>query len=292
MRVGTRIRPSGLVALEQNTAGTANTALGDGALNRNTAGNENTASGTNALYSNTTGTRNTASGQRALFSNTTGHQNTALGRDALYSNSTGLQNIAVGHEAGYNLTTGEYNIAIGNMGVADEWLTTRIGSNQTRAFIAGIRGTTTDAADAVAVVIDSNGQLGTVSSSRRYKQDIAAMGDASARLMQLRPVRFRYRRADADDPAPFEFGLVAEEVADVFPELVIYNENGEPETVKYRLLSSLLLNELQKQEKRLQYQEERLSSMAAQMAELSVLIGGLRRPDEPEATDPSANAGD
>ena len=117
---------------------------------------------------------------------------------------------------------------------------------QTRAFISGIRGTTTGNAGAVAVLIDSNGQLGTVSSSRRYKEDIADMAEVSHRLLELRPVTFRFKKAFADGEKPIQFGLIAEEVAEVFPELVVYNDEGQPETVKYHLLSTMLLNELQR----------------------------------------------
>ncbi len=116
---------------------------------------------------------------------------------------------------------------------------------QTKTVIAGIRGITTGVANGIPVLIDSTGQLGTVSSSRRYKEDIEDMAGASGRLLSLRPVTFRYRQAFADGSKPIQYGLVAEEVAEVFPDLVVYNEDGEPETVKYHVLATMLLNELQ-----------------------------------------------
>ncbi|MDH3821519.1 MAG: tail fiber domain-containing protein, partial [Gammaproteobacteria bacterium] len=148
----------------------------------------------------------------------------------------------------------------------DDNITTRIGEFQTRAFIAGIRGVTTGANDAVAVFIDSNGQLGTVSSSLRYKEDVSDMGAASGRLMDLNPVTFRYKDTYANGDKPLQYGLIAEEVAKVFPDLVVFNDKGQPETVKYRLLSILLLNELQKQ-------NEQLVSLNGRVAELDELRG-------------------
>jgi hypothetical protein len=157
----------------------------------------------------------------------------------------------------------------------------RIGNaNQHRAFISAINGVTTDVADAVNVVIDSNGQLGTISSSRRYKKDINEMGDASDQLMQLNPVTFRYKDAYANGEQPLDYGLIAEEVAAVFPDLVVFNAEGQPETVKYRLLSSLLLNELQKQDARLKTlngQVGEIDDLKAEVAELGKLVQQLNQ---------------
>ena len=183
--------------------------------------------------------------------------------------TTGGANIGLGRLAGA-LTTGNFNIAIGNAGVEGESDTIRIGDIQTRTFIAGIRGRTTGIADAVSVVIDSSGQLGTVSSSHRYKHDIDDMGTTSDRLLQLRPVTFRYKEAFENSEQPLQYGLIAEEVADVFPELVVFNEENKPETVKYRLLSSLLLNELQKQ-------QSEIEDLSGQIAELSELVNRMAR---------------
>src|SRR5205814_1009411 len=171
---------NGIIALSNNTTGASNTANGVNALLSNTKGSVNTANGFSALYSNTTGYHNTANGYYALYSNTTSNSNTAEGYQAL-QNNTGSDNTGLGVNAGLNLTTGSQNIDIGNSGVAGEANTMRIGraANQTRAFIAGIRGVTTANANAVPVVIDSAGQLGTVSSSERFKKEIKPMDQTS-----------------------------------------------------------------------------------------------------------------
>ncbi len=173
----------------------------------------------------------------------------AVGTNALRDLTTGGDNIAVGHRAGYSFTVGCCNILVGNFeSAANENGTIRLGNEtqHSRAFIAGIRGTATGVANAIPVLIDSAGQLGTVSSSARFKEDIADLGTASDRLLALRPVRFRYKPEVQAGERPIEYGLIAEEVAEVFPELVIYDGEGRPETVKYHVLSTLLVNELQK----------------------------------------------
>ena len=248
----------GADALVQNTTGGSNTGIGFGALAGNITGVNNTATGLQALTNNTADD-NTATGTTALNNNTTGGQNTAVGAFALESNTTGNANIAIGDSAGVNLTTGSQNIDIGNQGVAAEGTTIRIGSEgvQTAAFVAGIRGATTGNNNAVAVVIDSNGQLGTISSSRRYKEDIRDMAGASDRLLRLRPVTFRYKKPFADGEKPIQYGLIAEEVAEIFPDLVAYGQDKRPETVKYQTLSSLLLNEVQKLHTKIQDQAAR-----------------------------------
>jgi hypothetical protein len=227
----------------------------------------NTANGIYALRANTEGEENTASGSGALSLNTTGSGNTAVGANSLRDNVTGTDNIAIGAYSG-QLTTGGWNITIANAGVAAESNTTRIGNpNQHRTFVSGISGVQTDVADAVTVVIDSNGQLGTVSSSRRYKQDINDMGSASDRLLELHPVTFRYKENYSNGGQPLDYGLIAEEVAEVFPELVVFNDENQPETVKYRLLSSLLLNELQKQHSELSGQVAEITELRDQLAD-------------------------
>jgi hypothetical protein len=251
---------SGSAALLWNTTGSQNTASGYGALLFNTSGSHNTASGYGALFSNTTGSRNTASGAAALVSNTTGTLNTAIGTGALL-NTTGSRNTAVGTYAGLVATTGDDNIYLGSgaHGAAGEGNTIRIGgssgtgpSQQNRAFIAGVRGRTTGNADAIPVLVDSAGQLGTVSSSREVKRDIRDIGELAERLLELRPVAFRYNvHAEADPATPLQFGLIAEEVAEAFPELVVYDPAGRVETVKYHLLAPLLLHELKRQERQL-----------------------------------------
>ena len=233
-------------ALLSNTTGFDNTAHGDAALRNNTTGYQNTALGYQALMSHTTGIRNTATGTYALKNNTTGWRNTANGAFALYD-ATGSKNLALGYNAGVNLTTGDNNIFIGNLGGVAESDTIRIGAGtHTRAFVAGIAGKTTGANDAVAVLVDSAGQLGTTSSSREVKQDIATLGDVSERILSLRPVSFRYKEHAARGDTTPQFGLIAEEVEEVFPELVVHDARGRPETVKYHLLVPLLLNEMQR----------------------------------------------
>jgi hypothetical protein len=243
---GTGNTAIGVNALSSHVDGFANTAVGGDALFSNTSGERNAAMGFSALGGNTTGGMNAALGEYALYKNQSGMRNVALGSGALFSNVSGSNNIAVGKDAGNNLL-GDSNIAIGNGGAASDVGTIRIGGgSQTRAFIGGIRGITTGQNNAVAVVIDSTGQLGTISSSRRYKEEITDMGDASARLQALRPVTFRYKQPYANGEKPLQYGLIAEEVAEVFPELAVFNDDGQPETVKYQDLAPLLLNEVQK----------------------------------------------
>jgi hypothetical protein len=229
-------------ALAANTTGIGNNAFGSSALATNT-GSFNSAFGRSALTSNTA-SNNTAIGSGSLFANTTGSGNTAIGLSSLLNNTTGSSNIAVGLSAGLNLTTGNNNIDIGNQGVAGESNHIRIGNvGHERTFIAGIRGVTTQIVDAIPVLIDSAGQLGTTSSSRRYKNNINDIHDKSNSLMNLRPVIFKY---NDDKTNTTQYGLIAEEVHEQMPELVVYDKDGQPETVKYHLLTPLLLNELKK----------------------------------------------
>jgi hypothetical protein len=257
---------SGESALFFNTADN-NTASGAGALYKNTTGTNNTASGKDALLNNTIGSSNMASGKDALFNNTTGSNNTASGFAALYNNGGGSGNIAVGAFAGQNLNTGGNNIYIGNQGPSVEAGTIRIGTGgtQTKTFIAGISGVTT-ALTAVPVLVDSNGQLGTASSSRRYKFDISDMDRATDGLMHLRPVTFRYLAHG--DHAPLQYGLIAEEVNDVYPELVAKNKDGEVETVMYQFLAPMLLNEVQKQHRQIEEQQKTIDALGQRLEAL------------------------
>ena len=253
---------TGSFALTDNTTGTNNTATGDGALFNNSSGGDNTAtgvdallsntfganntaSGTSALQSNTFGNNNTATGISALFNNSTGNNNTAEGNQALLNNSSGNSNIAVGDSAGVNLTTGSYNIDIGNKGVAGEANTIRIGKKgtQTTTVIAGIRGTTV--AGGIGVLIDANGRLGTTTSSARFKQNIQPMDKSSEAILALQPVAFRYKH-DLDPDGIPQFGLVAEQVEKVNPDLVARDEQGKPYTVRYEAVNAMLLNEFLK----------------------------------------------
>lgn len=203
--------------------------------------------GPGALRGNRDGRSNTAVGADSLHAEVSGNDNTAIGYQALV-NSEGSANIAIGALAGSHLNKGDRNIYLGNPGTDNEEGVIRIGEDglQTRTFIAGIANVTTGDKSA-AVVIDQYGQLGTISSSRRYKQEIEPMAGFSDRVLDLRPVTFRYKEATAAGDRPLQFGLVAEEVAGIFPELVVYNTHGQPETVAYHLLAPLLLNELQKE---------------------------------------------
>jgi hypothetical protein len=273
----------GFNALIANTTGGDNTAVGSQALLQNTGGVGNTALGKHALASNSSGANNTAVGSAALASNATGNLNTALGESALASNA-GNNNVALGESAGLNPTAASDSIFIGNLGVQADTAVIRIGTqpNQSKTFIAGIRGKTTSTNDAVAVLIDSNGQLGTTSSSRRYKQDIQPMGDASVPLLKLRPVTFRYKKSYGDGTKPIQYGLIAEEVAEVFPDLAAFNKDGTAETVKYHLLPALLLNEYQRQQKTIaaqavqtERQQKTIESQAEQMAALQRRLSAL-----------------
>jgi uncharacterized coiled-coil protein SlyX len=257
---------------DQSTGeGVENTAVGAAALLSNTTGHQNTAVGTQALFSNTTGVVNTATGYQALVSNTTGSFNTAIGLYALASNTTGFTNTAVGYGAGSSLTTGQRNIDIGHPGVAGESDTIRIGNtgNQTRTFIAAIRGVTTGVADAVPVLIDSDGQLGTASSSRRFKEEIRPMDKASESILALKPVTFHYKNDTTDTP---QFGLIAEEVAAVNPHLVVRDKNGEIYTVRYDAVNAMLLNEFLKEHKEVEAQQRKIENQKATIDELKLTV--------------------
>jgi hypothetical protein len=156
--------------------------------------------------------------------------------------------------------------------------TIRIGSSHAQTFIAGISGVTTGLSGA-AVLVDSNGQLGTISSSRRFKDDIQDMGDASSDLMKLRPVKFRYKQAQEDGSHPLQYGLVAEEVAEVNPGLVQFDKDGNPQTVLYHVLPAMLLNEVQKehqkiedQQKVIQSQQEQLKAQEERLRKLEAIL--------------------
>jgi hypothetical protein len=229
----------------------------------NTTGIKSTAFGNGALYASTTGGGNAAHGVCALYYNITGSSNTAEGYSALYSNTTGSSNIAIGCEAGQSIVTGSNNIDIGSTGSFEDAGVTRIGTSgtHTETFVAGINGVT--ASGGVAVYINSNGQLGTIKSSRRFKFDINEIGAKSDRLMDLRPVMFRYKEAAENGSHPIQFGLIAEEVARVYPDLVQYDKQGKPFTVYYNLLTPLMLSDLQKAHHHLTAQQTEFSALAA-----------------------------
>jgi hypothetical protein len=262
----------GVSALIANTIGTYNTASGFSALYSNVNGNYNTASGYFALHNNSSGSQNSASGVQALYANKTGNFNTASGTDALFSNTTGSANIAQGYKAGYNLTTGSNNIDIGNLGVAADSGTIRIGttSTHTATYIAGIYGTSVTGN---AVVVSSTGQLGVTVSSERYKTGITPMGSISRKLAQLRPVTFHLK---TDPTGALQYGLIAEEVAKVYPDLVIRDRTGRIDGVRYDELAPLLLNEVQQQQQQLTAEDALNAQQATQIRNLKREELGLR----------------
>lgn len=262
-----------------NTTGTQNAFFGNRAGFRNTTANFNAFFGSNAGQENMTGAENAFFGTSAGMNNTTGHTNSFFGGGAASNSKTGNRNIVIGNGAGSNLITGSNNIYLANVG-ADESNRIRIGTQgtHTATFIAGIRGTSVIGD---AVFVNANGQLGVgAPSSRRFKQDISAMGNASDKLMQLRPVVFHYRPEYVTGKPMSQYGLIAEEVAKVYPELVGYGVDGKPQTVRYHLLNTLLLNEVQKQKSQIQSQEQQLKSQARQIADLDARLRRL----EPQAS--------
>jgi hypothetical protein len=232
---------NGAFALEFNTIGVNNTATGVSALASNTTGSSNTANGFVALFTNTTGSTNTANGFAALTGNTTGADNTAVGAFALAHNTTGASNTALGLRAGNNVTDANNVICIG-ANVA--------GFNVSNScFIGNIRDALV-APDASPVLIDSVGKLGTTSgSSRRFKKEIKPMDKASEAILGLKPVTFHYKNDKSGTP---QFGLIAEEVAEVKPDLVVRNADGEIYTVRYDAVNAMLLNEFLKEHRKVQ----------------------------------------
>jgi hypothetical protein len=221
-----------------------NTGIGTYALYSYTTGSYNTAAGMNSLYYNSTGSNNTASGFNALYSNTTGSNNIGEGFQAGYYLTTGSNNIGEGFQAGYYLTTGSNNIDIGNPGAAADTGIIRIGVSGTQkaTFIAGIYGASVHGH---AVMISSTGRLGIMVSSERYKTSITPMGSNTAKLEQLRPVTFHLK---TDPKGALQYGLIAEEVAKIYPELVIRDGTGRIDGVRYDELAPMLLNEVQQQQ--------------------------------------------
>ena len=280
-------------ALTSQTGEGPNTAVGSGALFNNTLGDSNTANGTFALFSNTEGSSNTASGHRALFSNTEGAGNTANGFTTLQNNTIGGFNTAIGFQALQNNDTGSANTAIGNQalfsntnGSSNTALGTSAGALVTTAnnvicigslgadvsdtcFISNIRDVTTQNADAIAVVIDSAGQLGTISSSARFKKEIKPMNKASEAVLALKPVTFHYR---SDKTDTLQFGLIAEEVAKVNPDLVVRDKKGEIYTVRYDAVNAMLLNEFLKEHRKVEEQDKTIAELKSGMTALAATV--------------------
>jgi hypothetical protein len=244
----------GIQALPSNTTGSSNTAMGQEALSSNTTGSDNTATGGAALFINTEGSSNTANGQTALLNNISGDNNTAFGMSALYY-STGNGNTALGAFAGNSVTTANNVIAIGTAG----------GNVSDSCYIGKIFGATIEPTSALNVMIDSSGKLGTTASSKRFKEEIQPMDKASETILALRPVTFRYKNYR---DSPLQFGLIAEEVADVNPDLVARDKNGEIYTVRYEQINAMLLNEFLKEHRKVEEQGRRIEEQEVTIAQL------------------------
>lgn len=265
---------NGAFALSNNTIGIGNLGIGFEALFHNINGDGNTAIGGDALFNNKGGSGNTAIGGGALFRTINDNYNTVIGVSALNNKErSGSGNIALGAFAGSNLHGGDNNIYIGNGGVRDESNTIRIGTpgTHTATFIAGISGVTV--AGGIDVIIDNNGQLGTINSSARFKDAIKPMGKASEAILALRPVTFRYKQELDPDSVP-QFGLVAEEVAKVNPHLAARDAEGKVYTVRYEAVNAMLLNEFLKEHKRV---DEQGVTIRRLKKEVAALTSGLQK---------------
>jgi hypothetical protein len=285
---------TGWAALFTSTVGTRDTATGYQALFSNTMGNDNTADGYQALFTNktingVTGNFNTAIGSQALSGNATGSNNTAIGYRALQNKSSGDNNIAIGFGALSSLTSGQSNIGIGGgtslttgsdniyidvpaNGITTESNTIRIGSIfQTKTFIGGIWNTSEGGSNIEAVYINSDGQLGTQAppSSRRFKKDIASMDKTSEAILSLRPVTFHYKDDNKGTP---QFGLIAEDVAAVDPDLIVRDPKGEIYSVRYDAVNAMLLNEFLKEHRRVEDQQKHIERLEAELKEQKALI--------------------
>jgi hypothetical protein len=258
-------------ALFSLTTGINNTACGYEALLLNTTGGANTAIGWEALQRTTTAFRNTVVGCDGLKFNTTGSENAALGSSVLLNNTTGTGNVAIGFRAGSNITVGNNNIDIGNRGEAGDTGTIRIGTQRihTNTFIAGINGTAV--ADGVAVVVGSDGHLGTIVSSERYKDAIRPIDKASEAVLALKPVTFRYKH-ELDPKGIPQFGLLAEQVEKVNPDLVARDDQGKPYTVRYEAVNAMLLNEFLKEHRKVETQEKKVQQLETTVARLEAAL--------------------
>ena len=258
------------------STGEGNTATGAAALLSNTTGSTNTANGAFALLSNTTGSDNTAIGRRALVSNT-GSGNTAVGRDALFNTTTGDDNVALGRGAGANQTSGSSNIFIGDIGGAGISNVIAIGNspvsgtNYNKFYAGAVYGITTDSTTTLPVIIDNFGQLGTAPSAARFKKQIKPMDKVSEAILALKPVSFQYR---SDTKGTAQFGLIAEEVAQVDPDLVVRDRNGEIYSVRYDAVNAMLLNEFLKAHRTV---EEQGAAIARQQKQIDALTAGLQK---------------
>jgi hypothetical protein len=257
-------------ALYHNSGGgNYNSAFGTFALESNTSGDFNTATGFQALADNTIGVENTATGANALLDNTVGGFNTASGAGALERN-TGSYNTGLGFSAGQNLTTGTNNVDIANFGVAGESNAIRIGRPliHRSAYIAGIYGV---GVTGTAVVVNSVGHLGVAPSSERFKDEIKPMDKASEAILALKPVTFRYKKEFDADGIP-QFGLVAEDVAKVNPDLVVRDKEGKPYTVRFDQVNAMLLNEFLKEHREVQELKKQVEALTAGLQKVSAQL--------------------
>jgi hypothetical protein len=252
----------GSQALYSNSSGHQNAAIGHQALYSNTTGSNNVATGANSLRSNTTGGSNIGIGVATLQNTTVGQNNLAIGANALTRNVSGSSNTAIGANAGLNIS-GKNNIDISNQGQSSDVGVIRIGDIQTETFVAGIAGKKVTGA---AVYITANGQLGTLASSERYKVGIKPMAAASDKINELRPVTYRLK---TDPHGALQYGLIAEEVAKVYPDLVFRNAEGSIEGVRYEELTPILLNDAQQARKELLSLTDRVEMLDKRLAELT-----------------------
>jgi uncharacterized coiled-coil protein SlyX len=246
-QTGSENTASGYAALFFNR-GSLNTANGVGALHDNATGSNNTADGQRALYDNLSGSRNTANGSGALANNTMGDDNTANGFQALANNTTGSSNIGLGRGAGSGVTTADDVICIGTAG-ADVSHSCYIGNIFNQSSPSGL-----------GVFVNTDGKLGTVLSSARFKEEIQPMDKASEDILALQPVTFRYKE-DFDPTGTAQFGLVAEDVAKVDPGLVVRDKEGKPYSVRYEQVNAMLLNEFLKERKKVESQQEKIAQL-------------------------------
>jgi len=292
---GSNNTATGIGTLGSNTTGSDNTANGFGALLLNTTGPNNTAVGFEVLFANTTGFENAGTGSRALFANTTGFHNTADGFSALVRNTTGNHNTANGDDALSNNRTGNFNTTDGahslennSTGSANTALGFGAGNNVTTAgnvicigsgvvganvsnscFIGSVFGQTSSAG--AAVFINSSGKLGTITSSRRFKEEIRPMAQSSEVLFALKPVTFRYKKEIEPQKIP-QFGLVAEDVEAVDPDLVVRDKDGKVNTVRYEAINAMLLNEFLKEHRTVQELKQEITALTATVKEQTVQI--------------------
>jgi Chaperone of endosialidase len=261
---GNKNTADGTFALLSNGSGNGNTAIGHSALFHNVSGGGNTANGVNALFSNHHGGSNTANGAGALIGNVGGNFNTADGASALLNNTSGTRNIGLGAGAGANITSASNVICIGTDG-ANVNNSCYIG----QIFNAISSGGT-------AVFINSNGKLGTVMSSRRFKEEIKPMDQASEVLFALNPVTFRYKK-ELDQQGIPQFGLVAEDVEKVDPDLVVRDAAGKVNTVRYEAINAMLLNEFLKEHKTLLEQQRKVQEQDRKIQEQETTMAQLKK---------------